>query len=146
MSKPKKYIFINGVMQLNPQYTLYENSLPGAPPPTHSAHPTPTIAPLGVVSCFDDLHGAVNESGVPIEIEMPQSTTNSIQFMKSDAFNAEVSGGSGENQNLFEGLCEYFVTYEVPIGLLTKLMELRNYRLNFMVDDSGLLASSFLSK
>jgi hypothetical protein len=137
-TKPKKYIFINGVMKLNPQFTLYEQQHSGnAAAPVAPAAPTKhaSIEPLSVISNYSDLHNICNESGVPIEIEMPSSTMNSIQFMNSDTY---LSNGNGNSeQNLFDGLCEYFTIYEVPIGLISKLMELRNYRLNFMIDDSG---------
>ena len=38
---------------------------------------------------------------------------------------------------LFNGLSDYFCQYEVPVGLISKLLKLRDYRLNFLVDDSG---------
>lgn len=46
------------------------------------------------------------------------------------------------DQDLYQGLMDYFVVYEIPIGLLNKLLELRNYRLNFMIDDSGSMMNS----
>lgn len=43
---------------------------------------------------------------------------------------------------MFEGLSNYFVQYEVPMGLLAKVLELRNYRINLLVDDSGSMMST----
>jgi hypothetical protein len=49
----------------------------------------------------------------------------------------EVSEGE-----LFEGLSLYFAQYEVPVGLLSKVLKLRDYRINLLVDDSGSMMSS----
>lgn len=55
-------------------------------------------------------------------------------MLQGDAYKNNFGDNS---QDLYQGLMDYFVIYEIPIGLLNKLLELRNYRLNFMIDDSG---------
>ena len=55
-------------------------------------------------------------------------------MLQGDAYKTNFGDSS---QDLYQGLMDYFIIYEIPIGLLNKLLELRNYRLNFMIDDSG---------
>jgi hypothetical protein len=127
---PKKYVFVNGVMKLNPAFAATQ---------THSSPQTPQkIAPLAVVSCPADLMVANEiqiENGITSEISMPISSINAIGMMQDQGYLANYV--IAPERNLFEELCEYFVMYEVPIGLISKLFALQSYRLNFMVDDSG---------
>jgi hypothetical protein len=67
--KPKKYVFIDGVMKLNPAFTAYQNaasSSPAAPGPT--SHNTA----LAVVSSMDDIMNATelqaDNTGTPMQI------------------------------------------------------------------------------
>jgi hypothetical protein len=38
---------------------------------------------------------------------------------------------------LLEELTDYFVQFEVPVGMINKVVALKDYRLNFIIDDSG---------
>ncbi len=42
-----------------------------------------------------------------------------------------------DTQSIVNALGEIFTKYEVPLGLLNKLLILMQYRLNFIIDDSG---------
>lgn len=46
--------------------------------------------------------------------------------------NAEIDGC-----DLLDELTDYFVQFEVPVGMINKILALKDYRLNFIIDDSG---------
>jgi hypothetical protein len=55
--KPKKYVFIDGVMKLNPAFTAYQN----AANPTHTPAPVTVVnQPLAVVSSMEDIMDATD--------------------------------------------------------------------------------------
>lgn len=125
---PPKYIFENGVMKMNPAF----NAQAGRPAPPATIH-----QPLAVVTCLADAQSYAGTAEQ--EFYMAPSATAAIEEMQSPAYQAyfEVSEGK-----LFDELSTYFAQYEVPMGLLSKLLLLRKYRINIMVDDSGSMMSS----
>lgn len=141
-TKPKKYIFINGVMKLNPEYQETkvipsEHHLKAlSSSSNNNNHNNSNIAPLAIISNFNDIEEA-KDSGYPTEIQLPLSTTTAINLMMSENYSNQYS--VAQDHSLFDGLCNYFTMYEVPIGLISRLLEIRNYRLNFMIDDSGII-------
>lgn len=137
-NKPKKYIFINGVMKLNPEYNLSttNSTISTSSQTSHSS--SSSIAPLAIISNFNDLEEAKEAqqvNGGTGDIQLPLSTSTAIEMIMSDTYSLQYS--ITQQNNLFDGLCNYFTMYEIPIGLISRLLELRNYRLNFMIDDSG---------
>ena len=143
MAGPKKYIFVNGVMMKNPEYVApnktgnNERNIPG------------TDKQLAVVCSISDQENAKREyeeqanpedsKDKQFTFEIPESTTNTMALMSSEEY-TQYMGPPPENQqskNLFDQLTDYFIVYEVPLGLINKLVELRHYRLNFLIDDSG---------
>ena len=68
-AKPKKYVFIDGVMKLNPAFTAYQNaSKPGGAP----IQPADHNQSLAVVSSMEDIMDATelqaNFTGAPMQI------------------------------------------------------------------------------
>lgn len=65
--KPKKYVFVDGVMKLNPAYTAYQNAANPSAPATNE----PNTA-LAVVSSMDDIMNATelqaNSTGAPMQM------------------------------------------------------------------------------
>jgi hypothetical protein len=140
-NKPKKYVFVNGVMMLNPEFTALQSPAPSAPAPQQNTQhqnttPPPPPQQLAVVCCQNDLQIA-NEIQAPsaTPVQLSSSTYAAIEVMQESGYGQQF--GISDNGNLFDELSNYFMQYEVPVGLLSKLMLLRSYRLNFMVDDSG---------
>lgn len=70
-------------------------------------------------------------------MELSSSTYAAIEIMQESAYAEQFGISANEHRNMFDELSNYFMQYEVPVGLLSKLLLLRSYRLNFMVDDSG---------
>jgi hypothetical protein len=140
-SKPKKYIFVNGIMKQNPEFEAYMQALNGGSAQASPAPSAPPMdQPLAVVSSLSDITEATTlqaeTTGVPMQVA--QSTMTAMENMQDttylNEFNSSQDVDGGE---LLEGLTEYFIQYEVPVGLLQKLFALKAYRLNFIVDDSG---------
>jgi hypothetical protein len=139
MAKPKKYTFDNGVMKLNPEYTLWVQSQTDSGPP-----PTPPPAgdqPLAIVSSMSDVSEATTQqqesSGTTFQLA--QSTVNSMENMMDENFTDQFQapGEGADGSEILDGLTDYFVKYEVPVGLIDKLMMLQYYQLKFIIDDSG---------
>lgn len=129
----QKFITIDGCLRKNPNYI----------PPAGTAAPKPTtlLVPdkaFTVVSTTDDL---TNENN---RIPIAPNTNNTMMQMMSPEYvkrfdlgeNPTVDGG-----DMLEGVSRIFDEYETPIGLISKLMELLEYRLNFIIDDSGSMAT-----
>jgi len=68
--KPKKYVFVDGVMKLNPAYTAYQNAT--NPPSTSTPFATGPDTALAVVSSMDDIMNAtelqITTTGTPMQM------------------------------------------------------------------------------
>jgi hypothetical protein len=126
----KKYLMQNGILTLNPRY--------GSANTSTKQSPVASVLPLAIISSQEDvpmIQQLQSENGIVLAEEMPFSTVETIRYMQTPEYCSYFNVSS--ERNLFDELCSYFIRYEIPIGLVTKLLVLRDYRLNFMVDDSG---------
>lgn len=129
---PKKYVKINGVMKLNPEYKKWKESQ-GQPATT-----VPNAAQaLPVVTNMED-HEKLNEASTAAggaEIPLAESTNATIEMMQEP----EISVEAGMTPDtMVDELGAILNKYEVPMGLMNKLMMLSEYEaLEFMIDDSG---------
>lgn len=68
-SKPKKYIFENGIMKSNPEYVAYMASLNGSSPPQQT---NSGVTPLTIVSSMADIAEATTiqaeSTGVAMQV------------------------------------------------------------------------------
>lgn len=69
--------------------------------------------------------------------ETASGIASAMTLMSSPEYVMHMGQPPVEQKSLFDQLIDYFIVYEVPIGLINKLLELRHYRLNFLIDDSG---------
>ena len=128
MPAAKKYIFENGVMKLNPEYSKQNGVVPI---PTQNQS-------LAIVSSMDDI-GAANDaqsSAVGTSMQLAPSTISSLDIIQDEDYSSQFQVGT-DGSELLEGLTNYFIEYEIPVGLLNKLMALQFYNLSFLIDDSG---------
>lgn len=135
MPKAKKYIFENGVMKINPDYER-ENG-------ASSASITPTYdQPLAIVSSMDDVGAATvaQQDATGLPMNLAPSTIATFEVVQDDNYVNQFQAGT-DGSDLLEGLTNYFVQYEVPIGLISKLTNLTQYKLSFIIDDSGSMRS-----
>lgn len=131
-----KYITVNGVMKKNPNY------VPTTATPSASSVvlANNSNAPLAIVSSLDDLRDAsvVQKENNGFSVPMAVSTFETVDMLKDDDIlqqyksNLPIDGGA-----ILDKLGEIFAKYETPLGMINKLMMLTNYKLDFIIDDSG---------
>lgn len=133
----RKYIFENGVMKINPAFKAQQ-----ANKPSTVAAPDQALA---IVSSTQDIMEATdaqyNATGKPMQLS--EATTSSMEIMQDgdfiDKFNAPNQINSSK---ILDELSNVFAKYEIPIGLINKLLALSEYKLNFIIDDSGSMSGS----
>uniref|UniRef100_A0A7S1UXM7 VWFA domain-containing protein n=1 Tax=Grammatophora oceanica TaxID=210454 RepID=A0A7S1UXM7_9STRA len=131
MAAPKKYVKVNGVMKLNPEYKRWKEAQSGGTvPATTVARPDQA---LPVVSSMED-HEKLNE-GVGQDVPLAESTNATIEMMQEPEISLEAGMQPDE---MVDKLGAILNKYEVPMGLMNKLMMLSEYQsLEFIIDDSG---------
>lgn len=125
---PKKYIKLNGIMKLNPEYKRYKENENKAPATTvmNSSQALP------IVSSMEDYEKMNDNLG---EIPLAESTVATIEMLQEPEIAAEAGLNSDD---MIDELGKILGKYECPIGLLNKLMMLSEYAsLEFIIDDSG---------
>jgi hypothetical protein len=133
MSAVKKFIFVDGVMKLNPAYGAGPAGGPAKPPP-------PPTEQLAVVSTMDDIMGSQEAQKLQTgkEGKLADSMVSSFEIMMDEDYLKQFHATTDLNGNaLIEQLSLYFARYETPIGLLNKILALVQYKLDFILDDSG---------
>ncbi len=114
---PKKYVKINGVMKLNPEYKRWQESQTGAG--TATSLPNSAQA-LPVVSSMED-HMQLNDD-LGTNIPLAESADATIEMMQDQEFCAN----AGMNPDtMADELGSVLSKYEVPMGLMNKV-RLRN--------------------
>jgi hypothetical protein len=73
-----------------------------------------------------------------------------MENLQDSSFTNQFQNGSDiDGCELLEELTDYFVQFEVPVGMINKILALKDYRLNFIIDDSGSMRAAtdvFLSE
>lgn len=127
----KKFITVNGVLQRNPKWV--------DPNAAQSAMPASTVAApkkaLTIVTSADD---AIDASEL-LKAPVPLSTAATIDMIQDEEIISKLNVTDGSF--LLDGISKIFAQYEVPVGLLNKLLMLHEYALNFKIDDSGSMQS-----
>jgi len=133
-SPPKKYTKINGVMKINPEYKKWKDAQDGGATASSSM-----VSPqaLPIVSSMQD-HEELNEivvNGGGKEWALSESTNDTIEMMQEP----EISLAAGMTPDgMVDQLGAILNKYEVPMGLMNKLMMLSEFQsLEFIIDDSG---------
>ena len=113
MAAPKKYVKINGVMKLNPEFKVWtESQSPGS---AMTSLPNSAQA-LPVVSCMED-HVMLN-ADLDSDIPLAESTDATVAMMQDEDFCAD----AGMNpETCVDELGSVLAKYEVPIGLMNKV-------------------------
>jgi len=132
---PKKYVKIDGVMKMNPEWKRWKEAQSGGTKLATSV-PVPAQA-LPIVTNMDDhmeLNACVVSAGGK-EIPLAESTNATIEMMQEPEISME-AGMSPET--MVDELGAILNKYEAPMGLMNKLMMLSEFQvLEFMIDDSG---------
>ena len=133
---PKKYVKVNGIMKLNPEYKKWKTAQNQAQAgPMAVAAPATTVVSaqaLPIVSSMDDYEKMNDDIGA---IPMSESTNATIEMLQDD----DIANETGlDSDDMIDELGRLLAKYECPIGLLNKLMCLSEYQsLEFIIDDSG---------
>lgn len=138
----KKYITVNGVLQKNPDYVDPSQPTQAKAALAYAIPNNSSNAPLAVVSTMDDLMqaSAVQQNANGIPAPMSQSTDATVDMIQDDEilskFNSPLPLDGGE---ILDKLTAIFAQYEIPLGMINKLMMLVNeeFSLDFIIDDSS---------
>lgn len=118
-----KFKFVNGVM-------IKEGDVP-----TKGTD----VIPIATVCSPDDIVSAVE---INPTMAVPTTTQVAINEVTDDSFLQKFKCREGINENdILDRLSFLFSEYEVPIGLLSKLLVLTEYSLNIILDDSGSMSA-----
>eukprot|EP00535_Pseudo-nitzschia_heimii_P010490 CAMPEP_0197174230 /NCGR_PEP_ID=MMETSP1423-20130617/840_1 /TAXON_ID=476441 /ORGANISM="Pseudo-nitzschia heimii, Strain UNC1101" /LENGTH=441 /DNA_ID=CAMNT_0042623135 /DNA_START=101 /DNA_END=1426 /DNA_ORIENTATION=- len=136
---PKKYVKINGIMKLNPEYKAWkgrQNQQAAGPAGAAAAKPGTTVLnssqALPIVSTMEDYEKLNEDVG---EIPLAEATNATIDMLQDDVVATDVGIASDK---MIDELGEVLERYEIPIGLTNKLFMLSEYEsLEFIMDDSG---------
>jgi len=122
---------MNGVMKMNPAYKKWKDAESGAMPVASAVPANPHA--LAVVSNMDD-HMKLNED-LGTNVALAESTDATIEMMQEP----EICLAAGmQADEMVDQLGAILGKYEVPMGLMNKLMMLSEYAsLEFIIDDSG---------
>lgn len=129
-----KYIFVDGVMKLDPAYVAEQAKLGNQPTVANPAQA------LTIISTPQDMNtaAAVQQAATGQPMQMAVTTTASMEIMRDPGFLSQFNAPAPLDGNaILNSLTAIFAQYEVPVGLVNKLLALSQYRLNFIVDDSG---------
>ena len=125
-NKNQKYIFVNNVMTLNPNYV----------PPAGTAPIATTTNPntMAIVSNFSDMQAL--PAGIA-QLPVPAPVQQALNTIQDDKYVAGFQAKDVDGGILMDGLMTIFGQNEIPIGLMSKLTALQGANLHFKVDDSG---------
>jgi hypothetical protein len=131
-----KYIFVNGVMMQNPQYVPPQQSQPQyqqQAPPAYS--PPQQLAILTSMNDIANANTMANQSNMG-NVQLSQNTVYALECVQGEEYAQNFTPNCG-GASMLDGISNIFSQYEIPVGILSKLLELQKYRLSFIVDDSG---------
>lgn len=137
---PPKYIKQNNVAHVTPEYQAARAGINRHMPVYSADHRAGSMnagKALPVVTNIDDL-AALNQVSVDSgygDVPFSEATNESIDILQDQEVSQEVGLAPDA---IIDGLGEIFNKYEVPIGLMNKLLLLQTYdELQFIMDDSG---------
>ena len=113
MTGPKKYIKVNGVTKLNPEYKKWQERQTGVGTVTSMKN---SDQALPVVASMDDYMRLNDELGT--EIPLAESTTATIEMMQEPEISLEAGMQPDEMVDLLGAV---LAKYEVPMGLMNKV-------------------------
>jgi hypothetical protein len=124
-----KYIFENGIMKLNPKHV----SIPGVAPQSLS---NSLATPQTTSDVFDGNEAYKKATG--LNMPVPDTLVQSVTIIQDDYYLNQFNSATNlDGAKIIDELCTSFAKYEIPIGLMNKLLALHQYVLHFLIDDSG---------
>lgn len=131
---PKKYIRVSGVMKMNPAYKKWKEREGGGAPATTVQNPDNALPVISSMDDYEKFNEDVKVSG-GAEFLLAESTNATIEMMQEPEICLEAGMQPDE---MVDELGNIMSKYEVPMGLMNKLMMLSELQsLEFIIDDSG---------
>jgi len=136
---PRKYTFVNGVLVKAPDSGTASTTTTTTISTTSTSHTVTPVVPIAVVCSPEDLASASEATAKHgVATTIPIATQNAIEgFYNPDFVNQYRAPSIVSGEDILEKLCSAFSSLEIPLGVLSKLLALAHYQLNFIVDDSG---------
>lgn len=138
---PTKYIQVDGVMRLNPEYQRWKERTGGVSEPSSFASAPSVVSSVAIpvvstMADYSSLHDAiVVTDATAVAPTLAESTSATMEIMQEEEISLGMGVAAGDNA--FEKLTQLLAKYEVPIGLVNKLFLLEEFAvLEFIVDDS----------
>lgn len=133
MPAVKKYIFVNGILKKNPEYVepvaSSQTYIPVAQPVTQRYI---DAQPIAIISSPQDIESITEITHQPMQ--MSASTAQALE-------NLQYTEIDNPNESSIDSLGALFTQYDIPLGLLYKLNLLKEYGLDFIIDDSASMTS-----
>ena len=101
MSNPKKYVFDNGVMKLNPEYMAWKAAQNGSQPVKQTGD-----QPLAIVSSMSDVAEATSQQqqSTGTTFQLSESTVSSMEIIQDEEFTNQFQQPGGvDGSELLEG-------------------------------------------
>jgi hypothetical protein len=125
---PPKFVNVNGAPKLNQDYLSWQPQNQTSLTPQQTSYALPVISTMQDYQSYNQAAGAGQERPLPPSL---QQTLNSVQHPQF----AQAVGVQGDALQM---ITPVFSKYEIPIGMLEKLMALQHYHaIQFIIDDSG---------
>lgn len=129
-----KYIFEHGFIRLNPVHIHDKKNS--------------SNEGLALISSINDILAAMKASQEAKQktMQVSRSTITSINMMQSKHFIDEFQlDHKIDNATILENISECFEKYSIPIGLLNKLLLLKNRHINIMISDDDAMNKPYHS-
>lgn len=134
---PKKFVKIDGITKLNPDFKTYQHA--HGQTSSTALDPDQALAVVSNPEQHEELRQASLKTGQG-DVPLSEDTDAALKAIQ----NPEIGKQVGLSPDaMIEGLNSIFTKHEVPMGLMNKLMVLSEFdELEFMVDDSGSMANN----
>jgi len=145
-----KFIFRHGVMIRNPDYVDPSQVVIAPAPQRNDAMVEPSAPPLAIISNTDDLIEANEQMQQNMQhfVKAEPATQTAIEQMQEESYlnnflpENHRNPTNLESSTVLEQLGKVMAKHEIPIGMLSKLLLLKDRALNFLIDDSGSMQHS----
>jgi hypothetical protein len=125
---PPKYVNVNGAPKLNQDYLAWQPQNQTSLLPQQTPYALPVISSMQDYQSYNQAAGAGQERPLPPSLQQTMNTVQNPQFAQS----------VGVQGDALQIITPIFSKYEIPIGMLDKLIALQHYHaIQFIIDDSG---------
>jgi hypothetical protein len=124
MSLPPTFSYVDGILVRNQFMKRHES-----------------LAVVRSVADVTDATDTLHRNGDRL-FQLAPDTVESIEAIQDPIYlrNLQIPN-DGDGSTIIDNLSTIFSKYDTPIGLISKLLELHQYRLNFIIDDSLSMSS-----